>query len=222
MTQVYHSKISNPTPKRVGNFALLSFKTKVRGPVAILDKHDTADDMDIIDEALFYFRANVFFKTYEIQGDSDRVMIYLTLYITECLKKLQKCVKKSQALNEMHSLAINKFDIPGDSNFVLPTVYTKPPNTEDAGRKIVVSTQYFICFNFLSFFLPLQTHFDNIWLNYDKNAVYDCVKRFSNRKHPNRASGGLALPKGNFWTLAWPDTDCNGRRQVLVRVFLFL
>ena len=68
------------------------------------------DDQDIIDEALYYFKANVFFKSYEVkvsrylsmhytvsnhmgiplQGPADRVLIYLTLYISECLKKLQR------------------------------------------------------------------------------------------------------------------------------------
>lgn len=132
--QVYHSKIVNPEAKRVGNFALFTFRTKVRGPISILDNKDTIDQMDIIDEALYYFKANVFFKTYEITGDSDRVMIYLILYITECLKKLQKCIKKQQALNEMHTLAISKFDIPGDACFVLPTVYSKPASIEESGK----------------------------------------------------------------------------------------
>ena len=45
---------------------------------------------DIIEEAIYYFKANIFFKNYEIKGDADRVLIYLTLYISECLKKLQR------------------------------------------------------------------------------------------------------------------------------------
>lgn len=88
-----------------------------------------ADAEDIIDEAVYYFKANVFFKNYEIkvrnvwlwtmflvwhrysiwnllhnlfdilwiiwyfrvfQSEADRTLIYITLYITECLKKLQK------------------------------------------------------------------------------------------------------------------------------------
>lgn len=100
-------------------------------------------DSDIIDEAIYYFKANVFFKNYEIkvgegdththtphspesgdevlhmsqlapltvtqltcslpevslsrsltlfmfQNEADRTLIYVTLYISECLKKLQK------------------------------------------------------------------------------------------------------------------------------------
>ena len=38
-------------------------------------------EMDVIDEALHYFKANVFFRTYEIKSDADRVLIYVTLYI---------------------------------------------------------------------------------------------------------------------------------------------
>ena len=37
-------------------------------------------------------QANVFFRTYEIKSECDRVLIYLTLYVTECLKKLQGCI----------------------------------------------------------------------------------------------------------------------------------
>ena len=51
--------------------------------------HRDSADPDVIDEALTYFKANVFFRTYEIRSEADRVLIYLTLYITDCLKKLQ-------------------------------------------------------------------------------------------------------------------------------------
>ena len=76
----------------------------------------TDGSTDIVEEAIYFFKANIFFKNYEIkvwyrkstlvtqvhncipnsttvnflQGDADRVLIYLTLYISECLKKLQK------------------------------------------------------------------------------------------------------------------------------------
>jgi len=92
--------------------ALLSFRTKFRGPVH-QNNGEVSEEMDIIDESLFYFKPNVFFKSYEIQSNSDRVLIYLTLYITECLKRLQRLNTKEQALAEMYSLAISRFDIPG-------------------------------------------------------------------------------------------------------------
>ncbi|RWS12617.1 actin-related protein 2/3 complex subunit 3-like protein [Dinothrombium tinctorium] len=128
---VYHSKIQ--TEKSIGNMAFVTFKTKFRGPIITLNKSDLVDgEMDIIDEALMYFKANVFFKQYEIQSDADRVLIYLTLYISECLKKLQKCTSKEQATQEMYALAIKRFDIPGDPGFVLNSVYAKPASVEEA------------------------------------------------------------------------------------------
>lgn len=66
------------------------------------------------------------------QSEADRLLIYITLYITECLKKLQRCSNRSQAQNEMYTLAISKFDIPGDSGFPLNSVYSKPQSPSDA------------------------------------------------------------------------------------------
>ena len=56
-------------------------------------------EADVIDEALTYFKANVFFRTYEIRSEADRVLIYLTLYITDCLKKLQVRLMTGNGLN---------------------------------------------------------------------------------------------------------------------------
>merc|ERR1712027_23911 len=72
----------------------LPVKCSVRGPVPSLPRDSS--DPDVIDEALTYFKANVFFRTYEIRSEADRVLIYLTLYITDCLKKLQRCASRSQ------------------------------------------------------------------------------------------------------------------------------
>lgn len=63
----------------------------------------------------------------------DRLLIYITLYISECLKKLAKCTNKNQGIQEMYTLAISKFDIPGDPGFVLNSVYAKPASAQDAG-----------------------------------------------------------------------------------------
>lgn len=68
------------------------------------------------------------------QSEVDRVLIYITLYITECLKRLQRCSNKNQGLQEMYSLAIAKFDIPGDAGFPLNTVYIKPTSPTDCGK----------------------------------------------------------------------------------------
>lgn len=64
------------------------------------------------------------------------MLIYITLYITECLKRLQRCNNKNQGAQEMYSLAISKFDIPGDSGFPLNAVYARPHNAQEAGKKL--------------------------------------------------------------------------------------
>ncbi|CAH0549099.1 unnamed protein product [Brassicogethes aeneus] len=125
--KAYHSSFLEPT-QIIGNTAILPFRTKIRGPAPPF----TSEEQDIIDETLYYFKANVFFRTYEIKSESDRLLIYITLYITECLKKLQRCSNKSQAQNEMYSLAISRFDLPGDAGFPLNSVYGKPASSTDA------------------------------------------------------------------------------------------
>lgn len=126
----YHSKLAN-VGGALGNMAYLTFRTKFRGPVQICDeKHLIDGEMDIIDEALLYFKPNVFLRSYEIQSDADRVIIYLTLFITECLKRLQKCTSKDQAIQEMYSLSISRFDVPGDPNFPLNSMFHRPAKQE--------------------------------------------------------------------------------------------
>ncbi|CAH1985717.1 unnamed protein product [Acanthoscelides obtectus] len=115
----YHSSFLKP-PEVIGNMAILPFKTQFRGPAPI---QTNSNEQDIIDEAIYYFKANVFFRTYEIKSEADRLLIYITLYITECLKKLQKCSSKTQGQNEMKTLALSRFDIPGDPGFPLNSVY---------------------------------------------------------------------------------------------------
>lgn len=70
------------------------------------------------------------------QGECDRTLIYITLYITECLKKLAKCKDKNTGMNEMYSLAVSKFPIPGDPTFPLNAVYGKPKNDADLGELV--------------------------------------------------------------------------------------
>ncbi|XP_067625420.1 actin-related protein 2/3 complex subunit 3-like [Eurosta solidaginis] len=124
----YHSQIKEFT-QVVGNVAILPLRTQSRGPAPSANIEN-----DIIDESLYYFKANVFFRTYEIKSEVDRVLIYITLYITECLKRLQRCNNKNQGAQEMYSLAISKFDIPGDAGFPLNAVYARPQSAQESGK----------------------------------------------------------------------------------------
>ncbi|VDD83248.1 unnamed protein product [Mesocestoides corti] len=119
----YHSKFTS-CPRRVGNMAILPLRTKVRGPAP----QDPNLAEDIIDEALLYFKPLTFFRQYEFKSDADRVLVYLVLYILECLKKLQRCPTKSHGSKELTSLSLARFDLPGDPGFPreLSNLYTKP------------------------------------------------------------------------------------------------
>ena len=131
----YHAECTST--RTIGNLALLPLKTKFRGPAP----HGVVDgDKDIIDEALYYFKANVFFKSYEVKGPSDRVLIYLTLYISECLKELQRCRCRDDGRKTMATLAVSSFDIPGDPNFPLNVFMSKPGSRQESDQM----RQYFI------------------------------------------------------------------------------
>ncbi|PVD31227.1 hypothetical protein C0Q70_06639 [Pomacea canaliculata] len=122
----YHSQFTSP-PQLIGNMALLPLKTSYKGPAP----RTGSDADDIIDEAIYYFKANIFFRSYEIKSEADRTLIYITLYISECLKKLQKCSSRNQGEKEMYTLGISNFPIPGESGFPLNAMYTKPANRND-------------------------------------------------------------------------------------------
>lgn len=122
----YHSTLMDSDTKLVGNMALLPIRSQFKGPAPRETK-----DTDIIDEAIYYFKANVFFKNYEIKNEADRTLIYITLYISECLKKLQKCNSKGQGEKEMYTLGITNFPIPGEPGFPLNAIYAKPTNKQE-------------------------------------------------------------------------------------------
>ena len=60
-------------------------KTKFAGPAQILPESETED---IIDESIGYFRAQVHFKNYEVEGPADKLMIYITVFIQKCLETI--------------------------------------------------------------------------------------------------------------------------------------
>uniref|UniRef100_A0A3Q3AM36 Actin related protein 2/3 complex, subunit 3 n=1 Tax=Kryptolebias marmoratus TaxID=37003 RepID=A0A3Q3AM36_KRYMA len=124
--KAYHSNLMIPDTRLVGNMALLPVKTQFKGPA-----RGDGIDSDIIDEAIYYFKANVFFKNYEIKNEADRTLIYVTLYISECLKKLQKCSSRGQGEKEMYTLGITNFPIPGEPGFPLNAMYVKPANKQE-------------------------------------------------------------------------------------------
>uniref|UniRef100_A0A8C9KN21 Actin-related protein 2/3 complex subunit 3 n=1 Tax=Panthera tigris altaica TaxID=74533 RepID=A0A8C9KN21_PANTA len=106
----YHSSLVDPDTKLIGNMALLPIRSQFKGPAPRETK-----DTDTVDETIYYFKANVFFQNYEIKNEADRTLIYITVCISECLKKLQKCNSKIQSEKEIYMLGFTNFPIPGEA-----------------------------------------------------------------------------------------------------------
>ena len=56
----YHSSFNDSKDEKSCGIVVLPLRTKVKGPAYY------TDNKDIIDEALKYFRANIFFKNYQL------------------------------------------------------------------------------------------------------------------------------------------------------------
>ncbi|CAI5445676.1 unnamed protein product [Caenorhabditis angaria] len=125
----YHSKFDLETqvlPLGNTNMGKLPLRTTVKGPAP------QTSDFDIIDEALQYFKPNIFFREFEIKGAADRTMIYLIFYITECLRKLQRSPNKIAAQKDLAALALShQLPIPGENGFPLNSMYRAPQNKQD-------------------------------------------------------------------------------------------
>ena len=90
-----------------GNFALLPLRTKTRGPAytlpnlppgtSDLDVDPESESYDPLDEVLSLFRANTFFRNFEIKGPADRLLIYGILFLSECLGKIKASMSKKEA-----------------------------------------------------------------------------------------------------------------------------
>lgn len=88
--QAYHSSFiennSSIKLKPIGNMVLLPIRTQFRGPAPLY----SGNEMDIIDEAIYFFKANVFFRTYEIKVSIHtlcnkiiKIKIYIFVWLLE-------------------------------------------------------------------------------------------------------------------------------------------
>jgi actin related protein 2/3 complex subunit 3 len=121
-------------PRLIGNVPLLSLRTKTRGPAYVLPSpnppvpaNETPDpdseSYDILDEVLSLFRANTFFRNFEIQGPADRLLIYGILFVSECLGKIRPTYGVKDATKEVMNTALDlNFAVPGDPSFPLNQV----------------------------------------------------------------------------------------------------
>ena len=126
---VYHSKYNEAAGAQVVcGCSVLPLSTQARGPAPAAA--DGAED--VIDETLYYFKANVLFKHFEVKGPADRVLIYLTLYVTQCLRRLEGAPSQLDALKALTTMAHEEFALPGDAAFPLGSFFPAPANAREA------------------------------------------------------------------------------------------
>ncbi|KAI8977436.1 ARP2/3 complex 21 kDa subunit [Mycotypha africana] len=126
----YHSQYNDGDYQSIGNMFLLPIKTKFRGNAPFADPNTT----DIIDEALDLFRANCLFRNFEIKGNADRVLIYLILFIQQCLGSINRNTPQGDAFKILNTLALSNFAIPGDPSFPLNAMYQAPIDKSQADQ----------------------------------------------------------------------------------------
>jgi len=140
----YHSVfLDEPNQHLIGNFAMLPLRTRTRGPAMALPglaggETDLSIDAshesyDPLDEVLALFRANTFFRNFEIKGPADRVLIYGILFVQEILGKIKHNMSRREAEKAVMNVALDtNFAIPGDATFPLNQAFEAPRDRNEA------------------------------------------------------------------------------------------
>ena len=98
---------------------------------------ETTPEFDIVDEALYHFRTNIFMRDFPTRTGADKLIIYLTFYGMKCLKfigKNQKDLKKCQL--EFDGYNLKPFPIPSEGGFIIEQFVTGEAPTEDQKRQL--------------------------------------------------------------------------------------
>ncbi|KAJ2536714.1 subunit of the Arp2/3 complex [Coemansia sp. RSA 1933] len=127
----YHSALANPDARVINGLPLVPLVTKIRGPAPYADPSLT---YDAISEALELFRPNSLFKNFEIKGPNDRLLIYIILFISQCLNKLRPTTSQAEATKTLHSLAVTNVVIPADPAFPLQAMYPQVADRMEADQ----------------------------------------------------------------------------------------
>lgn len=166
-----------------GNFPVLPLRTRTRGPAYTLpalpsDVPDTDvppdnESYDCIDEILSLFRANVLFRNFEINGPADRMLIYGTLFVSDCLGKVKPSMGARDAEKALINVAFDHFAIPGDVSFPFNQAFEPPRDRQDAEtlRAYVIAVD-------CQKSQPL-TSFADSFLRYDRRLPFGCMRDYT-------------------------------------------
>lgn len=124
---VYHSTFSSANFERACGCAL----PPIRASASTQQTEYPGKDADILDEAIAFFRANVLFRKFDIHGDGDRLLIYLTLFVNQCLKRLESTKSKGEGQKVLGMFLSEHFAIPGVAGFPLNGILSPPTNRDE-------------------------------------------------------------------------------------------
>lgn len=99
-----------------------------------------SDKVDIVDEAISFFRANVFFRNFNIQSSADKLLIYLTFYINVALKRLEGCRTLAVGTKAIINLGLENVPVPGEAGFPFGGLFSLPQSQEEAGFSLTPQT----------------------------------------------------------------------------------
>lgn len=103
------------------------------GDVTELTIDASHESYDPLDETLALFRANTFFRNFEIKGPADRVLIYGILFVSEVIQKIKPQMPRREAEKAVMNLALDtNFAIPGDATFPLNQAFEPPRDRQEA------------------------------------------------------------------------------------------
>lgn len=66
----------------------------------------------------------------------SQLLIYLILYISDCLSKIASAkvpMSQNEAVKQLSTLAVDNFSLPGDAGFPLNNLYSPPATRQEAG-----------------------------------------------------------------------------------------
>ena len=144
---VYHSSWNGFETETLLGCGLYQFKQTTKGsrlgPALPLDvtQLDADGNMvdDILDEVIHYFKPNMYFKTFKIKGNGDRLILYLTCFVHKLLQKIVGLNKK-QCQVVLITLNQEFVTLPNEASFPFATFYP-PTNDQQEVEKFLAYTQ---------------------------------------------------------------------------------
>ncbi|KAL3535918.1 hypothetical protein ACH5RR_004379 [Cinchona calisaya] len=127
--KVYHSSFADDEGiNKACGCPLLPLRSHIKGPAPVSDQ----DTTDIVDEAITFFRANVFFRNFDIKSSADKHLVYLTLHINVALKRLEGCRTLAEGTKAIINLGLEQVPVPGEPCFPFPGLFTLPQSQKEA------------------------------------------------------------------------------------------